>query len=71
MPPTTIARVLETALYAEDLAAADRFYGQLLGLERIAFVERRSVLTRFVFSAGSLRRSYSSATGRSMYFFAS
>ena len=46
MPPTTIARVLETALYAEDLAAADRFYGHLLGLERIAFVDGRHVFFR-------------------------
>lgn len=28
-PPT---RVLETVLYADDLAAAERFYGQVLGL---------------------------------------
>lgn len=43
MPPTTIARVLETSLYAEDLHAADHFYGTVLGLERIAFVEGRHV----------------------------
>ncbi len=43
MPPTTIARVLETSLYAEDLRAADHFYGTVLGLERIAFVEGRHV----------------------------
>jgi catechol 2,3-dioxygenase-like lactoylglutathione lyase family enzyme len=41
MPPTRIARVLETALYAEDLAAASHFYGSVLGLDRIAFVEGR------------------------------
>jgi catechol 2,3-dioxygenase-like lactoylglutathione lyase family enzyme len=46
MPPATIARVLETALYAEDLAAADRFYGGILGLERIAFVQGRHVFYR-------------------------
>src|SRR5689334_606664 len=46
MPPTTVARVLETALYAEDLAAADRFYGTILGLERLAFVEGRHVFFR-------------------------
>lgn len=27
-----IARVLETALYVDDLAAAERFYGEILGL---------------------------------------
>jgi catechol 2,3-dioxygenase-like lactoylglutathione lyase family enzyme len=29
-------RILETALYAGDLDAAERFYGDLLGLERVA-----------------------------------
>ncbi len=46
MPPTTIARVLETSLYAEDLAAASHFYGSILGLERIAFVEGRHLFFR-------------------------
>jgi catechol 2,3-dioxygenase-like lactoylglutathione lyase family enzyme len=46
MPPTRIARVLETALYTDDLAAADRFYGTVLGLERIGFVEGRHVFFR-------------------------
>jgi catechol 2,3-dioxygenase-like lactoylglutathione lyase family enzyme len=46
MPPPGIARVLETALYAEDLAAADHFYGTVMGLERIAFVEGRHVFFR-------------------------
>jgi catechol 2,3-dioxygenase-like lactoylglutathione lyase family enzyme len=46
MPPTTIARVLETSLYAEDLRATDQFYGTVLGLERIAFVEGRHVFYR-------------------------
>ena len=46
MPPTTIERVLETALYADDLAAADHFYGTVLGLEHIAFVEGRHVFFR-------------------------
>lgn len=46
MPPTRIERVLETALYADDLLAADRFYGGVLGLERIAFVEGRHVFFR-------------------------
>ena len=46
MAPPTIARVLETALYAEDLVAADHFYGTVLGLERIAFVTGRHVFFR-------------------------
>jgi catechol 2,3-dioxygenase-like lactoylglutathione lyase family enzyme len=46
MPPTRIARVLETALYTDDLAAADRFYGTVLGLERITFAEGRHVFFR-------------------------
>ena len=46
MPPTTITGVLETSLYAEDLAAAERFYGGVLGLERIAFVEGRHLFFR-------------------------
>ena len=46
MPPTPVARVLETALYADDLRAADHFYGTVLGLERIAFVEGRHVFYR-------------------------
>lgn len=46
MPPTAISRVLETSLYTEDLQAADRFYGGVLGLERIAFVEGRHVFFR-------------------------
>ena len=34
-------RILETVLYAEDLAAAERFYTQTLGLEVVLFdVER-------------------------------
>ncbi len=46
MPPTTIARVLETSLYAEDLRSAEEFYGAILGLERIAFVEGRHAFFR-------------------------
>ena len=46
MPPSPIPRVLETSLYAEDLDAADRFYGGVLGLERIAFVQGRHVFFR-------------------------
>jgi catechol 2,3-dioxygenase-like lactoylglutathione lyase family enzyme len=44
--PSTIARVLETSLYAEDLRGAEEFYGRVLGLERIAFVEGRHVFFR-------------------------
>jgi catechol 2,3-dioxygenase-like lactoylglutathione lyase family enzyme len=32
MPATKIDRVLETVLYVDDLAAAERFYGEVLGL---------------------------------------
>ena len=38
--------MLETALYTDDLVAADHFYGTVLGLERIAFVEGRHVFFR-------------------------
>jgi catechol 2,3-dioxygenase-like lactoylglutathione lyase family enzyme len=33
MPATEIDRVLETVLYVDDLDAAERFYGEILGLE--------------------------------------
>jgi len=33
MPATQIDRVLETVLYVDDLDAAERFYGEALGLE--------------------------------------
>ena len=42
MPP----RILETALYAEDLKAAEEFYTGLLGLEVIVRVEGRHVFFR-------------------------
>ncbi len=42
-PPDAI---LEAALYAADLDAAERFYGSLLGLERIARVGERHVFYR-------------------------
>ena len=35
--------ILETALYVADLDAAERFYGEVMGLERIAKVEGRHV----------------------------
>jgi catechol 2,3-dioxygenase-like lactoylglutathione lyase family enzyme len=38
--------VLETALYAEDLDAAEGFYGGLLGLEKVGRVGRRHVFYR-------------------------
>ena len=38
--------ILETCLYAEDLDAAERFYTEVLGLERIARVEGRHVFFR-------------------------
>ncbi len=42
-PPT---RILETALYAADLDAAEAFYGGLLGLERVARAGTRHVFYR-------------------------
>jgi catechol 2,3-dioxygenase-like lactoylglutathione lyase family enzyme len=41
-----IEDILEAALYAEDLDAAERFYGDVLGLEKIARVEDRHVFYR-------------------------
>lgn len=38
--------ILEAALYVDDLAEAERFYGEVLGLERIARVEGRHVFFR-------------------------
>ena len=38
--------ILETCVYAEDLDAAERFYADVLGLERIARVEGRHVFFR-------------------------
>ena len=44
------SRIFETVLYAEDLAAAERFYHQALGLEVIGrgelFVVFRLILAR-------------------------
>jgi catechol 2,3-dioxygenase-like lactoylglutathione lyase family enzyme len=42
-PPSLI---LESALYVDDLDAAEAFYGGLLGLERIGRVEGRHVFFR-------------------------
>lgn len=44
--PSPITAILETALYAEDLDAAERFYGGLIGLERIARAGTRHVFYR-------------------------
>ena len=41
-----IESVLETCLYAEDLAAAERFYGDLLGLPIFAREQGRHVFFR-------------------------
>lgn len=41
--PTPPARVLESCVYAADLAAAERFYGGVLGLTAFARVEGRHV----------------------------
>jgi catechol 2,3-dioxygenase-like lactoylglutathione lyase family enzyme len=47
LPPAPPARgVLEAAVYAEDLDAADAFYGGVLGLERIQRVGGRHVFFR-------------------------
>lgn len=43
MPPSSI---LETALYVTDLDAAEKFYGEVMGLERVASVEGRHVFFR-------------------------
>ncbi|MCV0394999.1 MAG: VOC family protein [Rhizobiaceae bacterium] len=42
----TPSAVLESALYAEDLDAAEAFYGGVLGLEKIARVGNRHVFFR-------------------------
>jgi catechol 2,3-dioxygenase-like lactoylglutathione lyase family enzyme len=42
----TIAAVLETCLYAADLEAAERFYGDALGLPVVAHVAGRHVFFR-------------------------
>src|SRR4051794_33750094 len=45
-PPMRVTEILETCLYASDLAAAERFYGDVLGLERITAVAGRHVFFR-------------------------
>jgi catechol 2,3-dioxygenase-like lactoylglutathione lyase family enzyme len=44
--PDPAARILETALYAADLDAAEAFYGGVLGLERVARAGERHVFFR-------------------------
>ena len=41
-----IEGILETALYADDLDAAESFYGDILGLERIVRAANRHVFFR-------------------------
>lgn len=38
-----IKKILETCIYAKDLNAADEFYGELLGLEKISSEENRHI----------------------------
>jgi catechol 2,3-dioxygenase-like lactoylglutathione lyase family enzyme len=58
----TPSALLEAALYVDDLAAAEAFYGQVLGLECIARVEGRHVFFRcgdavvLLFDAGQTAR---------------
>ncbi len=40
------AAILEAALYADDLDAAEAFYGELIGLERIQRIGNRHVFFR-------------------------
>ena len=44
--PTPAMRTLETALYATDLDAAEAFYGELLGLRKVARARDRHVFFR-------------------------
>lgn len=45
-PAPPLSDILEAALYVDDLAAAEAFYGALLGLPEIARVENRHVFYR-------------------------
>lgn len=60
--PPRPAAILETALYAADLDAAEAFYGDLLGLERVARAGDRHVFFRC--GAGMLLIFNASATER-------
>ena len=44
--PTTPVYILETSIYAEDLSAAEVFYGRLLGLEKVVAAPGRHVFFR-------------------------
>ena len=44
--PTPPVSILETAIYAENLPAAEKFYGGLLGLETVVAVPGRHVFFR-------------------------
>ncbi|WP_075290969.1 VOC family protein [Pararhizobium arenae] len=44
--PSPLEGILETALYAEDLDAAEHFYATILGLEKITRVANRHVFFR-------------------------
>ncbi len=44
--PPALGGVLETALYVDDLAAAERFYGGVLGLPKIFEVPGRQLVFR-------------------------
>jgi catechol 2,3-dioxygenase-like lactoylglutathione lyase family enzyme len=44
--PPAFSGVLETALYVDDLEAAERFYGEVLGLEKIFFAPGRHLVFR-------------------------
>ena len=46
MPGTVLHSILEAAVYVDDLDGAERFYGGLLGLERITRLEGRHVFFR-------------------------
>ena len=46
MPEPAFSHILEAALYARDLDAAEEFYGGLLGLERVSRVGARHVFFR-------------------------
>jgi catechol 2,3-dioxygenase-like lactoylglutathione lyase family enzyme len=44
--PSEFSGVFETALYLNDLAAAERFYGEVLGLKKIFSVPGRQLVYR-------------------------
>lgn len=62
MTPMAITGVLEAAVYADDLDAAEDFYGGILGLERIVRAGNRHVFFRagstvvLVFNPGETSR---------------